>query len=102
MRKVESLNPIVFKAQLRLFISHDREHNVERVKEYFAEVIFSIKSGYRYLGGFVGARAEMKEWIGEKTDEWTTGIKAIAKVAPQFPQAAYAGIQKSLEQEWQF
>eukprot|EP00978_Attheya_sp_CCMP212_P017489 scaffold46632_cov67-Attheya_sp.AAC.5 len=45
----------------------------------------------------------MKEWIGEKADEWTAGIKAIAKVAPQFPQMAYAGgIQKSLQQEWQF
>ena len=36
---------------------------------------------------------EMKDWIGEKADEWTAGIKApIAKVAPQFPQTAYAGI----------
>eukprot|EP00978_Attheya_sp_CCMP212_P035431 scaffold154276_cov33-Attheya_sp.AAC.2 len=83
-------------------ISIVREHNVERAKEYFAEMKFTIKSGYRYLGGFVGARAEMKEWIGEKADEWTAGIKAIAKVAPQFPQTAYAGIQKSLQQEWQF
>eukprot|EP00978_Attheya_sp_CCMP212_P021242 scaffold61838_cov69-Attheya_sp.AAC.5 len=53
---------------------------------------FTIKSGNRYLGGFIGARA----------DEWTAGIKAIAKVAPQFPQTAYKGIQKSLQQEWQF
>jgi hypothetical protein len=45
---------------------------------------------------------EMKEWIGEKADEWTGCIKAIAKVAPLFPQMAYAGIQKSLQQEWQF
>eukprot|EP00978_Attheya_sp_CCMP212_P007142 scaffold16612_cov35-Attheya_sp.AAC.3 len=79
-----------------------REHNVERAKEYFEEINFTIKSGYRYLGGFVGARAEMKEWIGEKADEWTAGIKAIAKVAPQFPQTAYAGILKSLQHEWQF
>eukprot|EP00978_Attheya_sp_CCMP212_P028313 scaffold97435_cov93-Attheya_sp.AAC.3 len=63
---------------------------------------FTISSGHQYLGGFVGARVEMKEWIGEKADEWTAGIKAIAKVAPQFPQMAYAGIQKSLQQEWQF
>eukprot|EP00978_Attheya_sp_CCMP212_P039959 scaffold213016_cov49-Attheya_sp.AAC.2 len=51
---------------------------------------------------YVGARAETKEWIGEKADEWTAGIKAFAKVAPRFPQTAYAGIQKSLQQEWQF
>ena len=50
-----------------------------------------------YLGGFIGAQVEMKEWIGEKTDEWTAGIKAIAKVSHQFPQTAYAGIQKSLK-----
>jgi hypothetical protein len=68
-----------------------REHNAERAKEYFAEMKFTIKTGYRYLEGFVGARAEMNEWIGEKADEWTAGIKAIAKVSPQFPQTAYAG-----------
>jgi hypothetical protein len=26
----------------------------------------------------------------------------LTKVAPQFPQTAYAGIQQSLQQEWQF
>ncbi len=26
----------------------------------------------------------------------------IAKVAPNFPQTAYSGLQKSLQQEWQF
>eukprot|EP00978_Attheya_sp_CCMP212_P025991 scaffold84687_cov61-Attheya_sp.AAC.4 len=35
---------------------------------------FTIKSGHQYLGGFIGARAEMKEYIGEKADEWTSGI----------------------------
>eukprot|EP00978_Attheya_sp_CCMP212_P029232 scaffold103337_cov31-Attheya_sp.AAC.2 len=69
---------------------------MERAKEYFAEMNFTIKSGYRYLGGFVGARVEMKEWIGEKADEWTASIKAIAIITPQFPQTTYAGIQKSL------
>eukprot|EP00978_Attheya_sp_CCMP212_P005502 scaffold12319_cov49-Attheya_sp.AAC.1 len=48
-----------------------REHNVERAKEYSEEMNFTIISGYQYLGGSVGAQAEMKEWIGEKADEWT-------------------------------
>eukprot|EP00978_Attheya_sp_CCMP212_P031803 scaffold121609_cov39-Attheya_sp.AAC.1 len=34
---------------------------------------FTIISGYQYLGGSVGAQAVMKEWIGEKADEWTAG-----------------------------
>jgi hypothetical protein len=45
----------------------------------------------------------MKEWIlGEKAHKWAAGIWVIAEIAPQFPQTAYAGIQNSLQQEWQF
>ena len=41
------------------------EYNVERAKEYFTEMGFTIKSGYQYLGRYIGARAEMKFMLGE-------------------------------------
>jgi hypothetical protein len=37
------------------FILIVQEQNVERVNKYFTESNFTIKSGYQYLGGFVGA-----------------------------------------------
>eukprot|EP00978_Attheya_sp_CCMP212_P006719 scaffold15590_cov56-Attheya_sp.AAC.1 len=43
----------------------------DRIKVYFEKL--NMDQRYRYLGGFVGAQAEMKEWIREKADEWTAG-----------------------------
>ena len=37
-----------------------------------------------------------------KTDAWATAVTALAKVCKRYPQLAYAGLQKSLQQEWQF
>jgi hypothetical protein len=37
-----------------------------------------------------------------KTDAWATAVTTLAKVCKRIPQLAYAGLQKSLQQEWQF
>ncbi len=33
---------------------------------------------------------------------WVDSVKELAMVAERYPQAAYAGLQKSLQQGWQF
>jgi hypothetical protein len=38
----------------------------------------------------------------EKPKNWEEAVADLAKVAPNFPQTAYSGLQKSLQQEWQF
>jgi hypothetical protein len=35
-------------------------------------------------------------------EAWEEAVSDLASVAPNFPQAAYSGLQKSLQQEWQF
>ena len=55
-----------------------------------------------YLGGFVGELAPLSDWLQDKLDHWATAVNALASVAPAYPQAAYTGLQKSLQQEWQF
>jgi hypothetical protein len=40
--------------------------------------------------------------MNEKTAHWVAVIKELALVAERYPQVAYAGLQKSLQQEWQF
>jgi muconolactone delta-isomerase len=37
-----------------------------------------------------------------KTKDWANAIAELALVADRYPQAAYAGLQKSLQTEWQF
>jgi hypothetical protein len=37
-----------------------------------------------------------------KTKDWAEAVSELAMVAERYPQAAYAGLQKSLQQEWQF
>jgi hypothetical protein len=59
-------------------------------------------TGSRYLGGFIGEDPDQKAWIQEKTANWVTAIHELSRVAEKYPQVAYAGLQKSLQQEWQF
>ena len=57
-------------------------------------------TGHRYLGGFLGDRE--KEGLGKKVEGWTDSIATLAGVALKHPQSAYAGLQKFLQQEWDF
>jgi hypothetical protein len=53
------------------------------------------------LGGFIGKDDALRSWLVEKTNSWEEAVADIAEVAPNFPQTAYSGLQKSLQQEWQ-
>ncbi len=37
-----------------------------------------------------------------KIKDWAESVSELALIAKRYPQAAYAGLQKSLQQEWQF
>jgi hypothetical protein len=55
------------------------------------------------LGGFfIGEDEALNEWLGEKTKFWTEAVTDPTSVTQAFPQAAYSGLQKILQQEWQF
>ena len=61
-----------------------------------------ILTGSRYLGGFVGEREAERCWVQTKVEGWAVLVKTLAEVARKHPQSAYAGLQKSLQQEWAF
>ena len=79
-----------------------REHNLERARELEAELHFEISTGNRYLGGFIGGPTAFDKWITSKADDWVYSIEQLSEVAANYPQAAYCGMQKSLQMEWQF
>jgi hypothetical protein len=68
----------------------------------FADFNFKVTTGSQYLGSFIGKDDALHSWLMEKTKSWEEAVGDIAKVAPNFPQTAYSGLQKSLQQEWQF
>jgi hypothetical protein len=78
------------------------KHNLERAKIYFADLKFKVTTGARYLGGFIREQSALKEWVEEKVQHWKGAVAELASAATKFPQAAYPGLQQSLQQEWEF
>jgi len=77
-------------------------HSLEVAKVEFADLGFKVTTGHRYLGGFIGEKEALQEWIEELTKNWSQAVADLASVAKAYPQTTYAGLQKSLQQEWQF
>jgi hypothetical protein len=79
-----------------------REHRKAAAQVYFADLGFTIMTVARCLGGFVGKMVDKTIWVEEQAKKWSTAVGNLAYVAENHPQAAYAGLQKSLQAEWQF
>jgi hypothetical protein len=78
------------------------QHNLERGKSVFADLDFKVSTGERYLGGFIGESSAQEEWLDRKIQHWSQAVASLAAAAVKFPQSAYSGLQRSLQQEWQF
>ena len=77
-------------------------NQVDKAKLKFQALGLKVKTGYRYLGGFIGDSSSETNHIASKVHDWTEAVKCLALVASDYPQAAYSGMQRSLQQEWQF
>jgi hypothetical protein len=78
------------------------QHNLEAARAAFPEFCFNVTMGNWFLGGFIGEDDALRAWLTRKTEAWSEAVNDLASVAPNFPQAAYSSLQKSLQQEWQF
>ena len=78
------------------------QKNLLAAQAAFKDFEFTITTGNRYLGGYIGEKDSLVLWLREKVAYWTEAVKELASVAGPFPQSAYTGLQKSLQQEWQF
>jgi hypothetical protein len=54
------------------------------------------------LRGFIGKDEALNEWLGEITKFWTEAVTDLTAVTQAFPQAAYSGLQKAMQQKWVF
>ena len=76
--------------------------NVARAEEHFRRLGIKVVTGHRYLGGYIGDKEAEGRWLAEKIKGWIESVEILAKVYQKHPQSAYAGLQKSLQQEWAF
>ena len=74
--------------------------NVARAEEFFRRMGLQVVTESWYLGGLIGYGATEKRWLARKVDGWADSVGTLAGVARKHRQSAYAGIQKSLQQEW--
>ncbi|MEM7495956.1 MAG: hypothetical protein AAF471_07510, partial [Myxococcota bacterium] len=79
-----------------------REEDRAAVQDQLVEFGFQYTEGQRYLGGFIGKKERMEEWLTPQVDHWSRGVTTLAKVARRFPQTAYAGLTRSFQNEWAF
>jgi hypothetical protein len=75
---------------------------MELARTTFVDLNFTIITGHHYLSGFIGNQDPFETWIREKTQHWSEAVTDLASFAKNFPQSAYSGLQKVLQQEWQF
>ena len=61
-----------------------------------------VVTGSRYLGHLVGEPVLGKACMEEKLKGWMDSSEVLAGVARLNLQTIYAGLQKSLQQEWDF
>ena len=88
---------------LRVFWSLEKK-DVEKAEKITGDngCNFRIKTGYRYLGSYIGGKERQTEWVEKKTSDWIKAVENLAEVDVYVPQSVYAGMQRALQQEWTF
>jgi hypothetical protein len=68
-----------------------QHNNLARAKSVLADLDFKVKTGERYLGGFIGEpSAQDKCWLDRKIQHWSKAVAGLlAAAAVKFPQSAY-------------
>ena len=77
--------------------------NLQLAQQSFADEGFKVVTGSRYLGGFIGSKADLEVWLEGKITMWMEALGGeFSNIANIFPQTAYAGVVKPFQLEWQF
>ena len=75
---------------------------VDKAEEMFKQLGIRVVTGRRFLGGFIGGKEDVHQWLKQKIESWIGSVKKISNVAKTQPQAAFTGFTKSLQAEWAF
>ena len=76
-------------------------HRIE-AERLFGALGVQIVAGHRFLGGYLGDHAGCEHCVSDKVRLWVTNLLSLTKVAVKEPQATYAVLTKSFQNEWTF
>ena len=65
----------------------------------FGALGVQIVAGHHFLGGYLGDHAVCEQYISDKVQLWVTNLLSLTKIAVKEPQAAYAALTKSFQNE---
>ena len=77
-------------------------HNIIQAERFFCGKVLTVVTGVRYLGSYIENAGPQAEWLSEMVRDWEGGVITMEEVAHKYLQGAYAGLHKSLQQEWYF
>ena len=72
-----------------------------KLKDYLVLWVFRLLEVI-VLGGYLGDHADCVQYVSDKVWLWVTNLWSLTKVAVKEPQAAYAALTKSFQNEWTF
>ena len=75
---------------------------VARAEEHFQGLGIRVMTGHRYLEGYIWDGEAERRWLKANIKGWTESVTILVWVAQKHPQSSYEGLQKSLQQEWDF
>ena len=73
--------------------------NIQRDQKLFQGMGLNMVTGSRCLMGLIRDKAAETIWLGEKVQGWEGAEEALSRVEYRHPQAAYTGMNKSIQKE---
>ena len=78
---------------------YQQPQNVVWAEEFFCGIGIKVVTGKIYLGGSIMKSEAENIWMDRKVEGWAEYVETLAGVSRKHLQSAYAGMQKSLQQE---
>ena len=73
----------------------------QAAREVFRDTAINITiEGHKHLGAALGSGSFLKEYVGEKVDEWVNEVTKLADFAISQPHASYAAFTFGLRHRW--
>ena len=76
--------------------------DVAKCKEFFQRMGMNVFTGSRYPDVFIGYQEAETTWLDKKVQGWAESLRMLLGVDRNHTHSVYAGMQKSLQQEWEF
>ena len=79
-----------------------KEQHPNEAENQFADMEVMLVPASHFLGGCVGCKSEVCEFVCCKVRGWVDGVECLVKATNCYPQSAYAVFTHSLPCEWTY